>query len=153
MKPFLLFLILCLAVAYFFGSEDISNQIALAEIARSPGYAEATVDNIIKSGRKKFTSYRVRYKFEVNGVEYWSMTSSTDEKGTVDYVSQLGTKVVYNTQNPSVNTLKRYYDLGQRTGTLTQLIIVVAVLSIGVALPLSLLLSWRFGWFRRKARV
>jgi len=160
MKPLLLFLTLFFAIAYSFGSEEVSIHFKDAEIARSPGYARAVFDQIIKTGRKKLTSYRVGFKFQVNGVEYHVITAETDEAGAIAFLSPAEAQVAYNTKDPSINMMKRYYDLRHTHGTLSQSMVVVGVLATAISLPFTLILSWwfkwlghrNFGWLRQRKR-
>lgn len=46
--------------------------------------------------------------------------------------------------------LKRYYDLRDTHGTLAQELTVTAIIALGLSLPLTLILSWRLGWLRRR---
>ena len=148
MKNFILFLVILLASAYIFGSEEISNNLKESAISESPAFASAKFFEAVKTGGKKLSSYRVRYAFQVGGIQYYALTSSTDDQGALQYMAQPETLVAYDTRNPTVNTLKRYYDQRRNRGNLSQSMVVVGVLSVLIALPVWLLLSWRFGWLQ-----
>jgi len=150
MKNFALFLVILLASAYLFGSEEISVHRTESAISESPAFVSAKFVEVIKTGGKKLSSYRVRYAFQVGGAQYYALTSSTDENGALQYMAQPETLVAYDTRDPTVNTLKRYYDQRKTRGNLSQSLVVVGVLSVLVALPVWLLLSWRFGWLKRR---
>jgi hypothetical protein len=156
MKPFLLFLVTFSALAYFFGSEDVQRYETIQAISVSPAFASASVAEVVKvSGRKRLfrdpsESYFVRYNYVVDGVGHEIHTTHTDQGGVARYLSDPKPQVAYSTRDPKVATLKRYYDLSRKDETLFQVLVVVGLLSFVVALPISLLLSWRFGWFKRR---
>ena len=152
MKAVILFLILWSILMYFFASDEISKYRREALIVQAPGYASAIVDEVVKTGRNQLSSYHVRFKFKVAGNEYQVRTTSTDEKGAAKYVSQSDTQVVYYTKDPTINTLKRYYDLRHTRGPLWQALIIESVLATVFALHIALLWSWRAGWWRRRSR-
>jgi hypothetical protein len=150
MKNFILFSVIFLASAYLFGSEEISANLKESAISESPAFASAKFVEVVKTGGKKLSSYRVRYAFQVGGTQYYALTTSTDEQGALQYAAQPETLVAYDSRNPTVNALKRYYDQRRNRGNLSQSLVVVGVLSVLIALPVWLLLSWKFGWLKRK---
>lgn len=107
------------------------------------------------SGRKRLfrdasESYFIRYTYEVEGVEYEFRTTYTDQGGVARYLADPKPQVAYSTPNPKVATLKRYFDMRDKNETLFQVLVVVGLLALVISLPVSLLLSWRFGWFKRR---
>jgi hypothetical protein len=70
MKKFILFLVISLASAYFFGSEEIAVNRKEGAISESPAFASAEFVEIVKTGGKKPSSYRVRCAFQVSGTQY-----------------------------------------------------------------------------------
>lgn len=153
MKTLILFLALSIAPGYYFGRHEISRHFINEAISKSPAIAPARFDSVEKSGFKKFTSFQVRYKFLVNNSEYSVLTTPTDERGVLKYKSETDTQVVYYSNDPSVNTLKKYYDLRHTTGTLGQSVVIVGIASTLIALPIALFISWLLGWFKRKKPV
>jgi hypothetical protein len=151
MKFILLTLVLALPIAYLFGEEEYKTFATMRQIEESPAVAPAVVDKVMKSGRKRFASYRVHFSFEVNGRRYHSVTTPTDEQGATRYISEQDTKVMYSTRDPSVNTLKRYYDLRHTHGTLPQSLIVSTCAGLLLAVPPALVVGWLLKWFRRKS--
>ena len=149
-KTIILFLALWLVLMYFFASDEISRYRKDALIAQAPGYALAIVDEVVKTGSNQLTSYHVRFKFKVNGNEHQVRTTSTDQKGAAEYVSEADTQAVYYTKDPAINTLKRYYDLRHTRGPLWQALILEGVSVTILALPIALAWSWRAGWLGRR---
>jgi hypothetical protein len=144
---------LSIVPAYYFGHDEISRHFINETISKSPAIASARFDSVEKSGFKKFISFQVRYRFLVNNTEYSVLTTPTDERGALKYRSETDTQVVYYANDPSVNILKKYYDLRHTTGTLGQSVVIVGVISTLIALPIALFFSWLFGWFKRKKPV
>lgn len=124
----------------------------MQKIKRAPGYTSALSSEVsVVEARKKNRepTYFVRFKFLVNGTEYKAVTTPTDKAGAVKYLSAPSTQVVYYIGDPSINTLKRYFDL-RRNDSLFEELVVVGVASVAFALPLSLFWSWFPGWIRTK---
>ncbi|HSX95718.1 MAG TPA: DUF3592 domain-containing protein [Hydrogenophaga sp.] len=153
MKPLLLFLVIAIISAWFFGSDELDTYARESKISVAPRYATGVVSETLKSeSRRGLRSFRVRYQFMVDGKQYFSTTTETDEQGAASYVLSGPTLIAYDARDPRTNTLKQYYDHRQRRQPLWQALVIVGILSVAIALPTSLLLSWRFGWFKRRPR-
>jgi hypothetical protein len=153
LKPVILFLALLVPPIVLFWS-DISNAFEMQEIRRAPAYATATSAELRtyeskKKGREP--SHYVYFGFSVAGANYRAVTTPTDKAGAAMYLSEPKTEIVYNANDPSKNTLKRYYDL-RRNDSILRLLVIVGVASVAFALPVSLFWSWRRGWLRRAAQ-
>lgn len=146
-KALVVFLILFLGIFYYFGSEEVRNISSNRQIAQSPGLAPAVYDGM-EGGATKRASYRVHFKYLVDGMSYQLTTTPTDKAGAQSYLSEAH-QVIYDTRNPSVATLKRYFDLADRgSGAYFESLVVTAVLALLLSLPLTLLAAWRLGWVR-----
>jgi Protein of unknown function (DUF3592) len=150
LKILLLALFFALPIGYFFGAAEVKQHRTMSQIASSPGFAPATYEETVRTESKRGrASLRVQYRFEVNGQQYRVTTSSTDEAGAAAY-ARSDTQAAYYTKNPSISTLKRYYDLRHTLGTLWQSIVLTSILSFGMALAVALPFAWRLGWLRRR---
>jgi hypothetical protein len=149
MKFLLLLLAIALPIGYLFGEEEYARLASLQEISRAPGFAPAVVEEVLKVESKRHASYRVRFKYEVNGQQFHVTTTSTDQEGALKYTTQKNMQVAYSTRNPSVSTLRRYYDLRNPQETMPKALAVTSALALMLALPIALLVGWRLGWFRR----
>ena len=111
MKFIALLLVIFCGVFYLFGSEEKERVETIASVAGSPGFARATMDGITKTSGKRGDSYRVHFRYVVDGMAYRTSTSSTDASGAAKYTAEPVVEVAYGTRKPSVSTLRRYYDL------------------------------------------
>jgi len=148
MKILLLTLFLALPIAYLFGEEEYTRLGQIEEISNTPGFAPAIFEGIIQTESKKSASFRVKYRYEVNGQQYRVTTTPTDQQGALTYVSQQDMQVAYSTRQPSVGMIKRYYDLRNPQDSLTRSLTVTSILAIGLALPIALGISRRLGWLK-----
>jgi hypothetical protein len=149
MKFLLVLAVVFSGMFYLFGWDEKARVQNLQSIASSPGFAPARVDGVTKVG-KKSDSYQVRFKYEVNGVTYETRSTSTDQEGARWYTSQPNLEVAYDRRNPSVASLKRYYDLRDKQETVGRALLLGGILSLLLASPISLGIAWRMGWLRRK---
>ncbi|PQA75666.1 DUF3592 domain-containing protein [Rhodoferax sp. TS-BS-61-7] len=152
MKFIVLALILSLPLGYLFGEEEYSRLARIQEISKAPGFSPAVFEELIQTKSKKHTSFRVRYRYEVNGQQYQVTTTPTDQQGALAYVAQKDMQVAYSTQNPSVGMVKRYYDLRNPEDTIVRSLTVTSVLALGLSLPIALGIAWRLGWLRRSKK-
>ena len=121
-----------------------------SKIAQAPGTTLGIYDGTTKVSNKGDGSYVVHFRYQVGDATYRVSTTRTDEKGAQEYAQQKQL-IAYDTRTPAVATLKRYVDLNSKgSPTLGQVLFVVSVVSAGIALPLTLLGSWRLGWLRRR---
>lgn len=153
MKFIALLLVIFSGLLYLFGSEEKERVETMASVARSPGFARATMEGMTKTAGKRGDSYRVHFRYVVDGVAYRTSTSSTDESGARRYMAEPAVDVAYDTRKPSVATLKRYYDLRDKRETVGRALFVSGVLSLGLALPIALGIAWRLGWLRRRKKA
>ncbi|SFU60803.1 hypothetical protein SAMN05216350_103102 [Polaromonas sp. YR568] len=153
MKFLALLLLIFSGVFYLFGSEEKERIETMTSVASSPGFAPATMDGMSKISSKRGDSYRVHFKYVVNGVTYRTSTTSTNETGALQYASQPTVEVAYDTRKPSVATLRRYYDLRDKRETVGRALFVSGILSLGIALPIAFGFAWPLGWLRRKKKV
>ena len=58
-------------------------------------------------------------------------------------------QVAFDTRDPSVAELKRYYDLARPNETLAQVLVVVGTICTGIALPITLFLAACLWWLRK----
>lgn len=149
MKFLLLLAVVFSGMFYVFGWDEKARVQTLQSIAGSPGFVPAKADGIVKLG-KKGDSYHVRFKYEVNGVTYETRSTATDQAGARSYASQPNVEVAYDRRNPSVATLKRYFDLRDKRETVGRALFVGGVFSLLMALPIAFGIAWPLGWFRRK---
>ena len=152
MKFLILYLILALPIGYFFGEEEYLRVSQMQEISKTPAFAPAKFEELMATNSKKNQSFRVRFSYVVDGEKYQVVTTPTDQQGAMGYVTDT-VQVVYNARNPSVGTLKRYYDLRRPGETMAQAMFIVIVLALLLALPLTLVVAWRLGWFKRKEKL
>lgn len=152
MKFIALLLVIFSGLLYLFGSEEKERVETMASVARSPGFARATPDGITKIAGKRSDSYRVHFKYVVDGVAYRTTTTSTDEAGAHWYVAQPAVEVAYDTRKPSVATLRRYYDLRDKRESVGSALFLSGILSLGLALPIAFGVAWPLGWLRRKKK-
>lgn len=138
-----------LPLGYLFGEEEYERLTRIQQISNAPGFAPAFFEEVIRSDSKRDTSFRVRYRYVVNGQQYRVTTTSTDRQGALEYVADQGAQVAYSTRDPSIGIFKRYYDLRDPQDTLTRSLIVTSVLALVLSLPIALGISWRLGWLRR----
>lgn len=150
MKKLILFLVIFSGMFYLFGEEEVTRVANMAAIAKTPGFATAHFVSIEDSGSKKHSSFRVKFRYEVDGKSYLVTTTSTDSNGAASYVEDKNVQIAYSTQDPSIGTLKRYYDLRDPRETMSRAMSVVAVLALGLTLPIWLGIGWRLGWLKRK---
>ena len=153
MKFIALLLVIFSGIFYFFGSEEKERVETMASVAKAPGFVQATLDGITKTAGKRHDSYRVHFKYVVNGVAYRTTTTSTDEAGARQYATEPVVEVAYDTRKPSVATLRRYYELRDKRDTVARALFVAGVLSMGLALPIALGLAWPLGWLRRRKPI
>lgn len=135
---------------YLFGAEEVERHLTHRQIAQSPGFAHAILDGISKheGKRKGHVSYWVKYKYQVGGSTYRVSTSKTDEEGVKFYIGT-AQQVAFDTRDPSVAELKRYYDLARPNETLAQVLVVVGTICAGIALPITLFLAGCLWWLRK----
>lgn len=152
MKCILLALALALPLGYLFGEEEYARLTRIQEISSAPGFAPAVFEEVLETRSKKRSSFRVRYRYGVNGQLYRVTTTSTDQQGALAYVAQKDMQVAYSTRNPSVGIIKRYYDLRNPEDTMARALTVTSVLALGLSLPIALGVSWRLGWLRRSKK-
>lgn len=153
-KALAVFLALFFGFFYYFGNEEVRSISSHRQIAQSPGLAAAVFDGI-EGGSTERASYRVQFKYLVAGTTYRLSTTSTDKAGAQSYLREVH-QVIYDTRNPSVATLKRYFDLKSRgENAYFQSLVVTGVLALLLSLPLTLLAAVRLGWvrFRFPAKV
>ena len=148
MKTLLLTLLLSLPIGYLFGEDEYARFRMMEEISKAPGFAPAAFEKIIKIESKRNTSFLVKFRYEVEGRQYHVTTTPTDQKGALQYVTQHDMQVAYSTRNPAVGTLKRYFELRNPHDSLAKSLTATSILSIVMALPISLVLAWRLGWLR-----
>ena len=153
MKFIALLLVIFSGLFYLFGSEEKERAETMASVARSPGFARATPDGMTKVSGKHGDSYRVHFKYVVDGVAYRTTTTSTDEAGARRYVTEPVVEVAYDTRKPSVATMRRYYDLRDKRESVGSVLFLSGVLSLGLALPIAFGVAWPLGWLRRKKKV
>lgn len=150
MKLLAIFVAFFALAYYLFGAEEVERHLTHRQIAQSPGFAPAIFEGISKheGKRKGHVSYWVKFKYQVAGSTYRVSTSKTDEDGVKLF---LGTtqQVAYDTRDPSVAKLKRYYDLARPGETLGQVLVVVVTICTGIALPITLFLAGCLWWLRR----
>lgn len=144
MRLALLLLVLFALPAIFFGKDEISRHYVNSIISESPAYTEGSLydidDGVIDD--------RYRYKYQVNNNDYYVL--STPQIITKSSMLENSTKeIAYSSSDPSISTLRVYYDKRHETGTLGQSIVVVSVLSFGIALPIWLVLMLLL-WLSRK---
>lgn len=152
MKFIVLVLILALPLGYLFGEEEYSRLSHIQEISKAPGFATAVFEEILKTESKKHTSFRVRFRYEVNGQQYRVTTTPTDEKGALTYVSQKDMQIAYSVPNPSVGMVKRYYDLRNPEDTVARSLIVTSLLALGLSLPIAFGIARRLDWLGRSKK-
>jgi hypothetical protein len=153
MKFIALLLVIFSAIFYLFGSEEKERVETMTSVASSPGFVSAKLDGMTKTSGKRRDSYRVHFKYVVDGVAYRTTTSPTDESGALQYAAQPNVEVAYDTRKPSVATLRRYYDLRDKQDSLGRALFLSAVLSLSIALPIAGGFAWPLGWFRRKKKT
>jgi len=152
MKFLLLYLALAVPIGYLFGEEEYERISQMQEISKAPAFAPAKFEELITTKSKKIESYRVRFSYVVNGEKYKVISTRTDQQGAMRYITETN-QVAYNSRNPSVGTLKRYYDLRRPDETLAQAMFVVSISALLLALPAALLVAWKFGWLKRKGKM
>lgn len=152
MKLVLLLLAVFSGMFYLFGWDEKKRVETVEAISQSPAFTPAKVDGVTKITGKRTESYRVRFKYEVNGVTYQTTTSWTDEEGALRYASQPNVEVAYDARNPSIATLKRYYDLRDKRETVGRALFLSGILSLGMALPITIGIAWPLGWLRRRKK-
>jgi hypothetical protein len=146
----ILLVFLALPIGYFFGEEEYVRHSQIEAISKAPGFAGAVFQDILETASKKHISYRVRFKFEVNGQQYSVLTTPTDRQGALAYLTEKDVQIAYSTRDPSVHMLRRYYDLRNPRDTLFKSLAVTSLLSLMLALPGALLIGWRLGWLKRR---
>ena len=152
MKTLALFLALFFGIFYYFGSDEVRVISEHRQIAQSPGFVPAIPDGMTGATTKKSSTYRAHFKYVVEGKSYRLTTTSTNEEGARRY-AQENHQVVYDTRDPSVSTLKRYFELRDRgNGAYFRALFLTGVLSLLLSLPLTLLGAWRLGWLRKAAK-
>ncbi len=146
MKWLLFFIVLFLFPAVYIGKSEFPRHFTNAKIAKSPeftvGYFDSVDDGILDD--------RYRYKYRVEGKEYYVHSSSQ----TITPESLLKNAVVeiaYSGTDPSTSTLKVFYDKRHETGGLGRSIFLVIVLSVLLALPVWLFVALLF-WLNRKLK-
>lgn len=152
MKALLLIATLFLLLAFVFGKPEYETHERDARIQSAPAFVPATPYKIHASEWiKGLKSFRVSFRYVVEGRSYSLLTTSTDEQGALRYFTDPRMhEVAYYQPDPSVGTLKHYYDLRESRGTLEQSLTVTSVFALALALPLGLLVSWPLGWLRRR---
>jgi hypothetical protein len=150
MKFVFLLLAIALPLGYLLGEEEYSRLTRIQEISKPPGFAPAAFEEVLRTGSAKHSSFRVRYRYEVDGKRCQVITTPTDQPGALAYVAQKDMQVAYSTRDPSVGIVKRYYDLRNPRDTPATALVVTSVLALGLALPIALGTSWRLGWLRRR---
>ncbi len=153
MKFLLLLVLIALPLGYLFGEEEYTRFTRIEAISKSPGFAPAVVEEVVKIEGKKHTSYRVRYRYEVNGKRFYATTTSTDQQGAMRYIAQQDMQVAYSTRDPAIGIIKRYYDLRNPRETLASSLFITSVFSLGISLPISLVVWWRLGWLKRRKKL
>lgn len=149
MKRLLLFAILFAVPMWMIGVDDIRLHLDEARISSAPMYAPVKVLRTYKTSNLKIHSYRIDYGFEVNGRRYRTTTQRMGEDGVARFLARDDMQVVYYAHDPSINTLKQYFDMRHTRGTLGQSIVVTSLFSAGFALTVMLLAALiRYG-FRR----
>jgi hypothetical protein len=152
MKFLALLLLVFSGLFYLFGSEEKDRVERTSSVAKAPAFVRATMDGMTKTAGKRGDSYRVHFKYVVDGVAYRTSTTSTDEAGARQYAAEPVVEVAYDTRKPSVATLKRYYDLRDKRESVGSALFIAGVLSLGLALPITFGFAWPLGWLRRKKK-
>ncbi|MCZ8256498.1 MAG: DUF3592 domain-containing protein [Polaromonas sp.] len=152
MKFFALLLVIFSALFSLFGFEEKKRVETMMSIAASPGVAPATMYGITRTLAKS-NSYRVQFKYFVDGAAYSTSTSDTDENGARRYAADPAVEVVYDTRKPSVATLRRYYELRDKRESVGRALVVSGILALAIALPAALIIAWPLGWLRRKKKT
>ena len=152
MKLIVLLLVVFAGIFYLFGWEEKERVETNQAISVSPAFTPAKVDGVTKTTGKRSETYRVHFKYEVNGVTYRTSTSSTDAEGVRRYVSEPNAEVAYDSRNPSTATLKRYYDLRDEQETVGRALFLGGILSFGMALPIAFGIAWPLRWLRRRKK-
>lgn len=152
MNVLLLVVAIALPLGYLFGEDEYRKHAQTQEISQHPGVAQATFEEILATKSKRDVSFRVKFRYEVNGLSYRVTTTPTDQQGALSYAAQRNVEVAYSTRNPSIGMLKRYYDFQREHGNLAQSLTVTSVFSLALALPIGFGISWRLGWLKRKKR-
>jgi hypothetical protein len=150
MKKLILFLVIFSGMFYLFGKEEAERVSAMAAISKAPGFAPAHFVSIEDSSSKKHASFRAKFRYEVDGKSYLVTTTQTDSNGIATYLADKNAQIAYSTQDPSIGTMKRYYDLRDPRETMSSAMLIVGVLALGLTLPIWLGIGWRLGWFRKK---
>lgn len=152
MKLIVLLIAVFAGMFYLFGWDEKKRVETVEAISKSPAFTPAKVDGVTKTKGKRNETYRVHFKYEVNGVTYRTTTTSTDEEGARRYASQPHPEVAYDSRNPSTATLKRYYDLRDKQETVGRALFLGGILSFAMALPITFGIAWPLGWLRRKKK-
>jgi hypothetical protein len=150
-KPLILFLVLLVALFSVFASVEVDKVEKNAAISQNTGYAPAVPEGVTKITRKRSVKWQVNYVYQVNGASYKIDSPNMSEEAAKVAANALTEQVAYNTKLPSQALLKSDFDHRDLSETKAGAMLTAAGIALGVSLLLTLILSWKFGWLRRKA--
>ena len=149
-KPIFLFVAIFAIAAYFLGASGMDEVNLHNAIAKSPAYAEAVPEGITEHKRKRSTSYRVNYVYQVAGASYKIDSASMDKDEALAAAAIPNVQVAYVSGTPSQAILKSEFDSRDPKESVMGAVITAAGIALLIGIFGSLILSWKFGWLSRQ---
>ena len=149
-KPLFLFLAIFATAAWFLGSSGMDEVNLHTAIAKATAYAEAVPEGITEIKRKRSTSYRVNYVYQVAGANYKVDSGSMNKDQAVAALGAGNVQVAYASTAPSKALLKADFDRRDPNESISGALVTAAGIALLIGIFAALLLSWRFGWLSRR---
>lgn len=150
LKQWFKLLILLFSIIFsWLGAPPIHNHYTYRAIADNPAQTTASRHDIIPLDRKNPPQrFYIRFYYQVDGKEYTTHTTQTDGDGVKRYLAESPVEILYVADNPTIATLKRYFDLNHGKENLWQILVIGILGTLMFALPISLALM-PFAWLIR----
>jgi hypothetical protein len=159
-------------VFFLFWNGEYDRYQSFKRIDSAPAYATARLDGVSrveesKSRRRGFlrsllrdesdqpprVSFILKYKFTVQGRDYFYTTSAQDQQDALEFMARGPLEIVYSANDPDQHTLKRHFRPGQSGKEFFQHTVIAALVAgvAGLSVGLLLLLTRKLRtWTARK---
>jgi hypothetical protein len=148
-KPLIAFVVLFALAFGVVVSGEINKLDTEAAIAKAPVFVLAEPAGITKKTKKGRESYQVNYTYTVAGTSYPMDTAFMSTEAEALAMAASPVQIVYAANTPAVAEFKSDFDSRDPKAGMGGALLTAAGLGLLLAIIGTLVLMWKFPWFRR----
>jgi len=150
-KPVILFAVVFAVMAWFFISAGVDKVHLHSAIAKAPAYAPATPEAIKEKKSKRSTNYSVIFGYQVGGSAYKVESESVSQEQAARALAMTpDMEVAYVQGAPDKALLRSEFDRRDKSESVFGAVVTEAGSALLFSVVVALVLSWKFGWLRRR---